>query len=272
MRNIEILLGFFLKRVLHWIFNINISRDKPKILMRHQRLHLRVLKFLLWTIIFHDLVIGPFLNVFWKGPFYFKFSQFSSRLRSKGKMLDKQALQIYYHIMGMYDVFLALFGTLGNILVFIIAFRLRKTTTFVFLIYLAVADSITLYWWNLDDFRFIYFGSSAQEGSVYGCKILNYFQLTSMESSAWLLISLSIDRFLSVWLKSWKTKHFKSKQAFIASTCIVSFYALINFHIWFTYGYREYDQNGTYVDYCHSEVVPTFQIMLKWDLVCILIC
>ena len=182
-------------------------------------------------------------------------------------MFDQQALQIYYHIMGLYDVFLALFGTLGNILVFIIAFRLRKTTTFVFLVFLAVVDSLTLYWWNLDDFRYIYFGSSAQEGSVYGCKILNYFQLTSMESSAWLLICLSIDRFLSVWSKSWKTRYFKSKQAFITSAILVSFFSLINFHIWFTYGYREYDQNGTYADYCHSEIVPTYQIMAKWDFV-----
>ena len=96
-----------------------------------------------------------------------------------------------------YKVLLTVFGTLGGVLVFIVAIRLRKTTTFVFVTFLAVTDPLTLYCWNLCNFIRIYFNYLVTEESIYGCKIVTYLAFVSMQSSAWLLVSLSLRKFSS---------------------------------------------------------------------------
>ena len=79
---------------------------------------------------------------------------------------------------------------------------------------------------------------------------------------------MSADRFLSVWFKNWKIKYFKSKQAFIVSFVLVTFFTLLNLNVWFTYGYREYNEmNGTFKEYCHSDKTPTLDFMKAWNLV-----
>ena len=105
-------------------------------------------------------------------------------------MLDEVALYYYYHVVGAYIVSMAFLGTIGSILVFIVAFRLRDTTTFVFINFLAVTDALCLYEWNLDDFNYIYFSISLQESTLVGCKVMNFFQFTAMQSSAWLLVNI----------------------------------------------------------------------------------
>lgn len=72
---------------------------------------------------------------------------------------------------------------------------------------------------------------------------------------------------MSVWLKSWKTVYFKPKHALIAAVCIILFFFLLHLNVWFTFGYRDYDQNGTYTDYCHSDMTPTIKFMDVWNLV-----
>ena len=104
-------------------------------------------------------------------------------------MLDQDALKVYYHVIGAYQALMIVFGTLGSLLVFIVAIRLRKTTTFVFIAFLAVTDAIALYGWSLNEFIYIYFNYWPQEESIVGCKMVNFIEYVSMQSSAWLLVS-----------------------------------------------------------------------------------
>ena len=203
-------------------------------------------------------------------------------------MFETTPYNVIYHIIGVYEMALIVMGTIGSILTFIVAFKLRHTTTFVFILFLSVTDALCLYWWNLDDFILIYFNYWFQENSLYGCKIINYFQYVSMQASAWLLVSplqencfpthflfnplfkiaLSVDRFMSVWLKSWKTTHFKPKLALITGTGIIVFFALIHTNVWFTFGYRDIESsNETYIDYCHNSITPSIEFMNLWNLV-----
>ena len=117
-------------------------------------------------------------------------------------MIDQNALNVYYHVIGAYQACIAVFGTIGSILVFVVAIRLRKTTTFVFIAFLAITDAIALYWWNLNELVFIYFGYWFMEESIYGCKIVNFFQYVSMQSSAWILVSGLIVSQSLYWLVS----------------------------------------------------------------------
>ena len=104
-------------------------------------------------------------------------------------MFDQQAADTYYHFATGFGVLMMVCGTLGSVLIFITAFQLRKTTTFVFLTFLSVTDALSLYWWNIDDFNYVYLNFSFQEESAIGCKIENYFQMVAQQSSAWLLVT-----------------------------------------------------------------------------------
>ena len=207
--------------------------------------------------------------------------------------MTDETYSTFYRIIGIYEILLIIFGTIGSILTFFVAIRMRQTTTFVFILFLSITDALSLYWWNLDDFIAIYFDRWLQQTTLFGCKAINYFQFVSMQSSAWLLVSatrnhlkplrtftrcvlhlkilMTIDRFLSVRLKSWKTTYFKPKQAFNTCVTVVCFFTLLHFNVWFTYGYREKDMNGTYVDYCHSSKTPTIEFMDLWNLVGIIL-
>ena len=91
----------------------------------------------------------------------------------------------------VYDLALSIVGPIGNLLVLIVAIRLRQTTTFVFITFLAIADTLTLYFWNLNHFIFTFFGVDI-ENSLYSCKFGTFIQFYSLQTSAWILVSSSL--------------------------------------------------------------------------------
>lgn len=72
---------------------------------------------------------------------------------------------------------------------------------------------------------------------------------------------------MSVWLKTWKTSIFKEKHAWIASSAVVIFFFSVNLSVVFKFGYREYDENGTYTDYCQSNSNPAINFIIAWNVV-----
>ena len=72
---------------------------------------------------------------------------------------------------------------------------------------------------------------------------------------------------MSVYLKTWKRQYFKANPAVITSLVIVTFFTVIHLNVWFTFGYREVDENGTVTEYCHSDKTPTLGWMNLWSLV-----
>ena len=121
-----------------------------------------------------------------KQSYSLKFSPINTRTT---KMFDKNALSTYYYVISSYQILLAVFGAIGGLLTLITAFRLRKTTTFFFISFLAITDSLSLYWWNLNDVIFTFFGYHVEESDMFGCKIFNFFQMVPTQASAWLLVS-----------------------------------------------------------------------------------
>ena len=73
------------------------------------------------------------------------------------------------------------------------------------------------------------------------------------ELNIFVKVMLSDDRFMSVWLKPWKTTSFRSKQALIACLALVVFFMIFHSTVLFSFGNQEYGANGTYyTDYCNS--------------------
>ena len=82
-------------------------------------------------------------------------------------------------------------GTLGNALIFLTCvLRLRKQVTFVFLAFMALMDTASLYEWNLGHFIDNFVGKSFMTPTLITCRVFDFVQYLSLQSSAWLLVSM----------------------------------------------------------------------------------
>lgn len=93
------------------------------------------------------------------------------------------------HFLAAYSILLVIFGTAGNLLTCLVCFRLRSTTTFVFLAIASLFDAASLFVWNLNHFTQTFLDIDLQSRNIHSCRIGQFVQFTSLEISAWLLVS-----------------------------------------------------------------------------------
>ena len=180
-----------------------------------------------------------------------------------------------------YSLWLNIFGTICNLLAFYICCLLRQNTTFVFLAFICITDTITLYYWNLNNFLSVFFEIDLQSLSMYSCRIGYFFQFTSLQISAWQLVKIrtlavdlngflflsdlfysqvlmTLDRLLSILNHRWKAYFTPLKAAIVCSTCVLLFIVL-NLHVLIVYG-EALTVNSTVVIFCHS----TGDVFTQW--------
>ena len=94
-------------------------------------------------------------------------------------------------ILGAYALFLIIFGTIGNIFSCYICLKknLRSVPTFIFLSFMVVTDSISLYFWNLNHFVGRFYGYVIDGINIHLCRFFILIQLFAFQSSSWLLVS-----------------------------------------------------------------------------------
>ena len=100
-------------------------------------------------------------------------------------------------VFGAYSLLLIIVGTLGNMLIFATCMRLQKNTTFIFLRFLSISDTVALYFWNLNHFLVPFFDIDLETVHYMSCKIVMYLQFASLQISAWILVSEQNIRFVS---------------------------------------------------------------------------
>ena len=93
-------------------------------------------------------------------------------------------------ILGYYALGIAFIGLLGNATIFVICFRAKSNSMFVLLCYLAFSDTLCLYFWNLNHFITSSFNIDIQNFNIISCKIGSWIQFSSLQSSAWILVSI----------------------------------------------------------------------------------
>ena len=91
-------------------------------------------------------------------------------------------------LLGIYAILLVVFGTIFSLLCCYISFKLRKTTTFIFICFMSLANMFTLYFWNLGNFLRELFQIDLINISLWLCKFGSFFQFTSLQISAWILV------------------------------------------------------------------------------------
>lgn len=168
-------------------------------------------------------------------------------------MLDQLLKDIIYKILGVYALFLTITGTVFNLIVFVICIRKRlwRTTTFKFLAILSLNDVIGLYQWNLKHFISSFFLVNFNYTNLPWCRISIFLQYLSLQYSAWILVSISLDRFNSIVIQNWKKKYITHFIPLIYISVLGIVLATVNFHVLLTNGYSVWI-NGSEKVICYA--------------------
>ncbi len=97
-------------------------------------------------------------------------------------------------------IVIILLGTIGNILAFLVLMRKRMRTTSVnyYLACLACADTVVLYTSGFKTWLRVVTGFEMLHVSNAGCKTVTFVFMVALHASAWLIVLLTLDRFLAV--------------------------------------------------------------------------
>ena len=176
------------------------------------------------------------------------------------------------HFLAAYSLILVIFGTAGNLLTCLVCFRLRSTTTFVFLAIAAVFDAASLYFWNLNHFTQTFLDIDLQSKNLNSCRIGQFVQFTSLEISAWLLVLMSVDRLLTISVNSWKRIYSTPKRAALVGGLCCLLLIGLNINVLVLYGFEneiqaENTNTTTKVTFCFPTSDPRSYFMSTWETV-----
>ena len=99
------------------------------------------------------------------------------------------------YIISYYALFVASFGTLGNLITIFICTRkaLRETTTFIFIAFMSFVETISLYGWNLNNLFLIYYKINLTDFNLATCRALMVLQMFSLQCSAFFLVNYYVN-------------------------------------------------------------------------------
>jgi len=137
---------------------------------------------------------------------------------------------------------IVLMGTVGNTLSFCVLVRrnMRSTPMYFYLTLLAVADTFVLYvsafkvWIRaLTQFEVLHM-------SNVGCKLFMFILLCSFYLSAWLVVLVTLDRFLVVWFPFRGYLLMRIRRARLTALVLAVIVAVYNFHVFWTISLHRY--------------------------------
>lgn len=166
-------------------------------------------------------------------------------------------------------------GVLGNTACFLI-FRLskefNKIPSMVYLSFIAVFDTLSLFEWNLNHFLRPNFKIEIEFLSLFNCRFFVFIQYFSLQSSASLLSIMCVDRFITIISTPGsfvsRLPFSTNKSAFVWCSCVSIILFLTNIHILILNGY--YDPpvvvNATSVEVINGTFINTTNTVLIYSL------
>ena len=95
-------------------------------------------------------------------------------------------------VFAVFAAIFIVFGTISNILSFFICIKkpLNEYPIFIFMAFMAIADTLALYGLNLDWYFYkVFFSINLSDINEFYCKIHYYIHLFALKTSAWLLVN-----------------------------------------------------------------------------------
>ena len=127
-------------------------------------------------------------------------------------------------------------GTLGNVLSALVFCRkpLRNMAASLYLTVLAVADTSVLLYGLLFQWLQLSFEIAVSRRSNVGCKILTFLLYGSVQMEAWILVSVTIERFMTLTRLMTTQVWFTRRRACIGTCCLFTLIFAINCHFFAT--------------------------------------
>lgn len=128
-------------------------------------------------------------------------------------------------------------GTIGNVLSFFVLVRcqMRNTSVYFYLLALAVADTSMLYVSAFKTWIRAVFGYELLHESDGACKVVTFLFLFWLHLSAWLIVFVTVDRFVVVWFPFKASSVCTVTRSRIATVALVMTIIVYNSHVFWTY-------------------------------------
>jgi hypothetical protein len=140
-------------------------------------------------------------------------------------------------------IFIGVVGNISSLFIYRTSKEMKKMSSMMYLSFLAVSDTLSLFQWNLDHYLRPNFGFRSAHLSVFMCKIVSFTQFTTMQISAFLLSIICIDRYVTIASTPGsiysKLPFSTNKSACAWSVGIICLICLINSHLLIFNGYRK---------------------------------
>ncbi|CAF1181733.1 unnamed protein product [Adineta steineri] len=153
-----------------------------------------------------------------------------------------------YIISGIAPIGLIVIGTVGNLLSVLILLKKdnRQTSTNVYLIFLCIMDTLSLYQWNLGNAVYEFTGGTQNisNQSLFLCKWEQFLSFYTLHTSAMFITLVSLDRACLLWSRSYKQKIAQPHIALIFCILVLFIlFALNGFLFALGFEYTTYDNN-----------------------------
>lgn len=146
-------------------------------------------------------------------------------------------------------IILVIIGTVGHVLSIVVLSRprMRYTSIYCYLFVLACSDTVVLWLSCFKTWVRIVAGYELLHESYAACKIVTFLYLSSTYLSSWLIVAMTIDRFIAVWFPL-KVATLCSIRHARKTTAIMVFLAFFsNIHVFWTM--HLVDKSCTYTHY-----------------------
>ncbi|UJR25334.1 hypothetical protein I4U23_006684 [Adineta vaga] len=185
------------------------------------------------------------------------------------KQINDRSFEIAELILGgIIPILLIFIGTISNLLcIFCLLCRKHRRirSTYIYLIFLFLADTFSLYQWNLNDI-FMQFNNGTQltNKSLFLCHSIAFLSFYTLHLSALFLTLVSIDRTLLLWSRYYRIHMTKRCHALIISLIVlIALFILDGFLL--SLGIREKDTNEIQCYYSFNlNLMVFYQTVYPW--------
>ena len=139
---------------------------------------------------------------------------------------------------------IVLVGTTGNALsaAVMLRRRMRATSIYCYLLVLAVVDTTVLYVSAFKTWLRFVSGVEWLHASTLACRSLMFLLIVALHLSAWLIVVVSADRFVAVWMPLKAMTLCTPRRARLLCAAVTGVIVLANLHVYWTIHLIHYDE------------------------------
>lgn len=182
-----------------------------------------------------------------------------------------EIITVLAKILAVYNLILVIVSLLFNPIVFYVCLftrTLRANSTFKLLAICSINDVLICLAWNQESFLSTFFDIETSYLNLFYCRFVSTFlQFVTIEFSSWMLVVISLNRFLSMTLANWTKRYFTGIRPLLLAAFLALIIMLINLNEIFLTGYEHTAKNDNETELtviCYSNpphTIPWYFIM-----------